>query len=263
MQQETFTCFLVNGYVRHDYNTSQTQLSVKAEVGKIYEIYANKNVLTVNGVSHTAEQAEFTATKSMCLGACDGYDTGVGNYLHGRIYYAKIYDNGTLVRDLVPCYRKSDGVIGMYDKVNHIFYQNAGTGTFGKGEDIGKISMLGVGDSALETSLSQKINNWTILGRQGNDLVYKQSSYEVRDLPSEYQQVEYIGFTGKEYIDTGYYANQDTKVEMQVYADNTWNQAFYCSRTGVMNNTFSCFKYLKPSEHIYEKCHFSFPFIDE
>ena len=26
-------------------------------------------------------------------------------------------------------------------------------------------------------------------------------------------------------------------------------------------NTFSCFKYLKSSEHIYEKCHFLFPFI--
>lgn len=28
------------------------------------------------------------------------------------------------------------GVIGMYDIVNDTFYTNAGTGTFGKGQDI-------------------------------------------------------------------------------------------------------------------------------
>ena len=53
----------------------------------------------------------------------------------GRIHFAKLYDNGKPVRYLIPCYRKSDGVIGMYDTVNDAFYTNAGTGTFGKGPD--------------------------------------------------------------------------------------------------------------------------------
>jgi hypothetical protein len=38
--------------------------------------------------------------------------------------------------DLIPCYRKSDGAIGMYDLVGGRFYQNAGTGTFAKGGDV-------------------------------------------------------------------------------------------------------------------------------
>lgn len=36
----------------------------------------------------------------------------------------------------VPCYRKSDGVIGMYDTVADKFYTNQGTGTFTKGADV-------------------------------------------------------------------------------------------------------------------------------
>lgn len=37
---------------------------------------------------------------------------------------------------LVPCYRKADGVIGMYDIVNDEFLVNVGTGTFSKGADV-------------------------------------------------------------------------------------------------------------------------------
>lgn len=37
---------------------------------------------------------------------------------------------------LYACYRKSDGVIGMYDIENDVFYTNDGTGDFTKGQDI-------------------------------------------------------------------------------------------------------------------------------
>jgi hypothetical protein len=50
--------------------------------------------------------------------------------LVGSIYYFKIYDNGTLVRDMVPARRNSDGVLGMYDTVTNTFFTNAGTGEF-------------------------------------------------------------------------------------------------------------------------------------
>jgi hypothetical protein len=54
-----------------------------------------------------------------------------------RIHYFKYYDkNDTLICDLVPCYRKSDGVIGMYDLVRKIFLTNVGTGSFTKGADV-------------------------------------------------------------------------------------------------------------------------------
>ena len=64
-----------------------------------------------------------------------------GNVGSSRIYSAKIYDDGVLVRDYIPVRRNSDGVLGMYDLVSGILYTNAGTGTFHAGPDIaGSIS---------------------------------------------------------------------------------------------------------------------------
>ena len=63
---------------------------------------------------------------------------GVYNYgtrFFGRVYYAKIWDNDALVRNLIPCYRKTDNAVGMYDTVNGVFYTNQGTGEFLKGAD--------------------------------------------------------------------------------------------------------------------------------
>lgn len=54
----------------------------------------------------------------------------------GRIYYALFKENDVPVREFIPCYRVSDNVIGMYDRVNNIFYTNLGTGTFEKGNDV-------------------------------------------------------------------------------------------------------------------------------
>lgn len=73
-----------------------------------------------------------------------------GRGFRGKLYYCKLYDNGILVRDFVPCYRKSDNVIGLYDLVNGVFYTNQGTDTFLKGENAPtpeqQVKMESVGD---------------------------------------------------------------------------------------------------------------------
>ncbi len=50
-------------------------------------------------------------------------------------YYKHVKLNGE-VYELIPCYRKSDGEIGMYDIANNVFYTNDGTGVFTKGADV-------------------------------------------------------------------------------------------------------------------------------
>jgi hypothetical protein len=65
----------------------------------------------------------------------DGQASGFSNRKLGAF---KIWDNGILIRNYIPCYRKSDNVIGLYDLVNNVFYTNAGTGTFLKGADVNK-----------------------------------------------------------------------------------------------------------------------------
>lgn len=54
-----------------------------------------------------------------------------------RLYSMKIYNTSdTLIGEMFPCYRKSDSVAGLWDRVNEVFLTNAGTGTFIVGEDI-------------------------------------------------------------------------------------------------------------------------------
>ena len=48
------------------------------------------------------------------------------------LYYFKMYDNWVLVRDFIPCYRKSDWVIWLRDAVNKQFYTNSWSWTFTK-----------------------------------------------------------------------------------------------------------------------------------
>lgn len=64
-----------------------------------------------------------------------------GSFQHGstaRVYRCTIWNKttGDMVADLVPCYRKSDNVIGMFDLVSEAFRANGGTGTFTKGGDV-------------------------------------------------------------------------------------------------------------------------------
>lgn len=61
--------------------------------------------------------------------------SGIGAFFKMRLYSFKFTDNNVLIRDFIPCYRKTDGEIGLYDLINNVFYTNKGTGTFVKGTD--------------------------------------------------------------------------------------------------------------------------------
>ncbi len=58
-----------------------------------------------------------------------------------RIYIGKVFsflikEFGVVQCYFIPCYRKADNEIGMYDIVNDVFYTNSGTGTFLKGANV-------------------------------------------------------------------------------------------------------------------------------
>lgn len=52
------------------------------------------------------------------------------------LYGARCSKGNDVVREYIPCYRKADGVIGLYEKYTGTFLENAGTGTFTKGADV-------------------------------------------------------------------------------------------------------------------------------
>lgn len=77
---------------------------------------------------NNASTATFQTVSNLTLFALNRNGT-IREYLTGKIYYCTISDNGTLVRNFIPC-KNPDGVIGMYDTVGKQFYANAGTGNF-------------------------------------------------------------------------------------------------------------------------------------
>ena len=91
-----------------------------------YTIIEDKNGLNINGVDNpwtSGDADDFTCDRSLTIGNCNGA-TGT-SYFAGNLYYMKIYDNNVLVRDFVPCQNASN-VVGLYDKVNGIFYTDTG-----------------------------------------------------------------------------------------------------------------------------------------
>lgn len=55
-------------------------------------------------------------------------------FISMKLWYMKISVNNNIVRDFIPCLRKSDNEPGLYDMVNNKFYTNDGTGSFEYGE---------------------------------------------------------------------------------------------------------------------------------
>ena len=94
----------------------------------------NKNIFTIGAVVCENKTATFQSSYNLRLfGGSNTSGTPMSS--PGTIYSCRIYDNGTMIRDYVPCI-DLNGTAGMYDMVNDVFYQNAGTDVFVTGEEI-------------------------------------------------------------------------------------------------------------------------------
>lgn len=116
-----------NAY-RFDYANSTNKLTTKP-VGK-FILDSNKNKCYINGeLAFTATYTTFASPVNMYI-----FNNNNNGSLSGgssaKLYSCKIYNNGTLIRDFVPVKRISDNVYGLWDKVNEVLYENAGTGAF-------------------------------------------------------------------------------------------------------------------------------------
>lgn len=91
-------------------------------LGDIHVVEMVQGETSFDGVSATKELVQGTANNSE-LSIFSAYlDASAPTTYETKMYYFKIYDNNVLIRDFVPCYRKSDGVAGLYDLVNDVFY---------------------------------------------------------------------------------------------------------------------------------------------
>lgn len=130
--EDTYGLFLMGTAWTVDYGTIRTSFPVSFSATERLLLDFNKSVVTLNGSVLRLESQTFSAPVNLAIFARNTNGT-INNYAIGQIYSCQIYDNDVLVRDYVPC-ENPDGIVGLYDAVNGVFYGNSGSGTFIPGD---------------------------------------------------------------------------------------------------------------------------------
>ncbi len=103
------------------------QADTRTNVSLRYQTYTDPN-----GIATTITMGDYSTDVSMFVFGRNYQDT-ITELSSTRLYSLKLYDGNIEIRNFIPCYRLSDGEIGLYDTVNGVFYTNQGTGKFFKG----------------------------------------------------------------------------------------------------------------------------------
>jgi len=94
-------------------------------------------VLNLDNIPYDISSTTFISSNlPICLFAENNSAKGIISNSKCKILNCKIYEKDNLIRDFIPAKRNSDGAIGLYDKVNDVFYENAGTGEFVAGPEV-------------------------------------------------------------------------------------------------------------------------------
>lgn len=186
--------------------------SIPSVFSKDASIKIDKNVFTLNDTStYTASANTFSVSYNLYI-----FGGNMGGNLTSPVSYRlkkfNIIENGVKIREFVPVRSNIDGTLGLFDGVEQKFYTNAGTGKF-----VGGPAILPV---------------------------------DYTDFETNYQRVEYIESTGKQYIHTGvkptagvHSAWVDFQVTKVVASKESWilaqwyNEGWRCGGTGSSDAT--------------------------
>lgn len=130
--------------IYYGFNTGSS-ISCPLKVDTIYRCQTNflnsrlVNVYDENGIRKGGASLSATLTPHTVPISIFGYnraDTGaVTSKREYKLYSARCSKGHEVVREYIPCYRKSDGVVGLYEKFTDQFLTSE-TGTFTKGADV-------------------------------------------------------------------------------------------------------------------------------
>ena len=91
--------------------------SIIVRSGQIEDVYTGKKIGSIMNIGGDAPITVFV----------DSYNS------YGNVYYFNIKENGKYIMKLIPVKRKSDGMIGMYDKVGGKLYTSPNGAKFSGG----------------------------------------------------------------------------------------------------------------------------------
>lgn len=226
-----------------NYGNETFQGSIPVYTGDILVSDFNRNQMTVFRdsdivYSHTFTQSFFTSSRTLNLFSLHRQN----NYYGGsKIYYVKIYDNDKLIRDFIPVLK--NGTPAMYDKENGRYYYNSGTGTFiyepkifideqNKPANLATVARFFDYD---------KKNLYLDKPLSVSDLKYFCNKNSTNQNPYYgYTQLEYIEADGHQYIDTKFYPNQDTRIELHCDIESQETSPLFGARTSIDGNQSFC-----------------------
>jgi len=131
--------------IYYGFNTGVT-ISCKLTVDTIYRLQTNflnsrlVNVYDKDGVRKGGGSISETLTQQGCPVSIFGYNSAssgaVSTKREYKLYGARCSRGHEVVREYIPCYRKSDGVVGVYEKVTGQFLTSEIEAGFTKGANI-------------------------------------------------------------------------------------------------------------------------------
>ena len=112
-----------------------------------------------------------------------------------KVYSCTIKKGGALVRNFIPC-KNAAGIIGLWDDVNSVFYQNAGSGVFTAGPEVRGTHKTLIGGTAYEVKAGKCLINGTAYAIQKGRTLINSTGYDIA-LASLYDPV----FANNEWAD--------------------------------------------------------------
>lgn len=116
------------------YGNSQVDITSNVSMFARLTVDQNQNQLLFNGQIYTFPTTTFQAPVNLPLLARNTNGT-IAAYTTAKLWSAKIFDDGQLIRDFVPC-KNPSGAVGLFDTVNSSFYGNSGSGVFQSGPEV-------------------------------------------------------------------------------------------------------------------------------
>lgn len=105
-------------YADNEYEDIEVDTSQK----HTYEMNGN-GTYYIDGELKATKTGSFTVERSILIWNFNNGSSANSINAAGRLYSYKVYENGELQRDLIPCYRRKDRSVGLYDLVNGTFYK--------------------------------------------------------------------------------------------------------------------------------------------
>lgn len=197
------------------YNNASTVVDSERLTERMVVTMDRNNLTMGDAFSVSTTYAAFECAQNLYLFAINL--DGTADYFGvNRVYSCQIYDNGTLVRDFVPCYRKSDGAVGLYDMVGKKFYANAGSGVFFAPTEIVELPDGYTQVEYIQSSGTQLINSGFVVNTSDIRLVGTFEPTELSSTPNPLFGCYYSGSSGPffsvEFRDGSFFSARGTGV---------------------------------------------------